>query len=177
MCEQYVSMKNLTHYDTRLFYFLFRFTSKQNCNAVKWLSKTGDGYLYFAIGILLCFFEPEHGQLFLFTALMAYGLELPIYVVLKKLFKRPRPCDLLNNFSAYVTPHDKFSLPSGHTAAACLMASIVSHYYPSFALLAYTWAALIGLSRVMLGVHYPSDVLAGASLGVIIASVSIAILG
>jgi undecaprenyl-diphosphatase len=81
------------------------------------------------------------------------------------------------NLTAHVTPSDKFSLPSGHTAAAWLMASIVAHYYPPFALLAYSWAALIGLSRVLLGVHYPSDVFAGTLLGITIASTSISILG
>jgi undecaprenyl-diphosphatase len=172
-----VGMKSLTEYDTQLFHWLFKFTSKQNCKAVALMSKTGDGYLYFFIGLALWLFEPDYGQLFLFTALMAYALELPVYVVLKKLFKRPRPCDLLNNFDAYVTPSDKFSLPSGHTAAAWLMASIVAHFYPPFAVLAYTWASLIGLSRILLGVHYPSDVIAGASLGIFIASISIAILG
>jgi len=53
----------------------------------------------------------------------------------------------------------------------------VAHYYPSFAVLAYSWAALIGLSRVLLGVHYPSDVIAGTLLGVTIATLSISILG
>jgi undecaprenyl-diphosphatase len=93
------------------------------------------------------------------------------------MFKRPRPCDFLLDLTAHVTPSDKFSLPSGHTAAACLMASIVAHYYPPFAVLAYSWAALIGLSRVLLGVHYPSDVVAGMLLGITIASLSISILG
>lgn len=172
-----MNLKSLTKYDTDLFYRLYKLTQKRDCRSIIWLSKTGDGYLYFFIGMLLWAFEPEHGELFLYTALMAYALELPIYVLLKKLFKRPRPCDFLMNLTAHVTPSDKFSLPSGHTAAAWLMACIIAHFYPPFAVIAYIWAALIGLSRVLLGVHYPSDVVAGTLLGMTIASLSISILG
>ena len=172
-----VLMKSLTKFDTALFYRLHRLTDNRNCRSIIWLSRTGDGYLYLVMGILLWAFEPQHGELFLYTALMAYALELPLYVVLKKSIKRPRPCDFLLNFKAHVTPADKFSLPSGHTAAACLMASIVSHYYPSFAVIAYSWAFLIGLSRVLLGVHYPTDVVAGMVLGTTIALLSLSILG
>jgi undecaprenyl-diphosphatase len=170
-------MKFLADYDTRLFYWLFQFTSQQNCKWVRLLSKTGDGHLYVLTGITLSVFEPEHGSVFLFTALMAYAFELPIYLVLKKSLKRPRPCDFFHNLPAFVTPSDKFSLPSGHTAAAWLMASIVAHFYPAFAVLVYLWAGLIGLSRILLGVHYPSDVLAGASLGVIISTLCLLTLG
>ena len=107
-------IKSLTKYDTDLFYRLYKLTQKRDCRSIIWLSKTGDGYLYLVIGTLLWAFEPEHGELFLYTALMAYALELPIYVLLKKMFKRPRPCDFLMNLTAHVTPSDKFSLPSGH---------------------------------------------------------------
>lgn len=172
-----MNLKSLTKYDTDLFYRLYRLTLKRDCRSIIWLSKTGDGYLYFLIGMLLWAFEPEHGELFLYTALMAYALELPLYVILKKMFKRQRPCDLLMNLKAHVTPSDKFSLPSGHTAAAWLMASIITYYYPSFAVLACSWAGLIGLSRILLGVHYPSDVVAGMLLGISIASLSLSLLG
>ena len=161
-------MNVFTRTDTRLFYWLFNITAKRDCRLIKWISHSGDGHVYLIIGIMLSLFEPLHGSVFLYSAILAYCMELPLYVVLKKLCKRQRPCDIFGNFSAHITPSDKFSLPSGHTAAAFLMASQLAHFYPSLWLVTYTWAGLIGLSRVLLGVHYPSDIFAGASLGLMI---------
>ena len=162
--------------DTKIFYWLFNVTAEKHCRWVKLVSKSGDGHIYLLLGIVLWMFEPEHGAIFLYSALLAYALELPLYLVLKQSFKRQRPCDIFINFSSHIRPSDKFSLPSGHTAAAFLMASLLANFYPSIALLAYTWASFIGLSRVMLGVHYPSDIFAGASLGITISYVSLSIL-
>lgn len=169
-------MNLLARADTQLFYWLFNKTADRDCRVFKWVSKTGDGYVYLAVGLILWAFEPNDGEIFLYTALLAYALELPIYMVLKKLFKRQRPCDLHKDFKAHLKPSDEFSLPSGHTAAAFLMASLIAYFYPSAALLVYSWASVIGLSRVMLGVHYPSDIFAGAVLGLSISLLSLNIL-
>ncbi|MCC2617616.1 phosphatase PAP2 family protein [Aestuariibacter halophilus] len=169
-------MNRLTKTDTRLFYWLFNMTANRDCRWIRWVSRTGDGHLYFLIGLALWAFDPLHGALFLYSALIAYALELPLYVVLKKAFKRQRPCDLFKNLHAHITPSDKFSLPSGHTAAAFLMASQVVHFYPTMAFIAYPWACTIGLSRVLLGVHYPSDIVVGACLGLMISSFSLVVL-
>lgn len=169
-------MNLITRVDTQVFQWLFSKTSKRASRAVRLVSKTGDGQVYLILAMLLWAFEPTQGALFLYTGLLAYAMELPLYVVLKKLFKRERPCDFLINFRAYVEPSDKFSLPSGHTAAAFLMATLLSHFYPSVALLAYAWASLIGISRILLGVHYPCDIIAGAALGCIISVLSINLL-
>ena len=81
-----MGLKNLTKYDTAIFHWLYDLTKHRDCRSIVWLSRTGDGYLYFVIGRLLMCLEPEHGEIFLYTALMAYGLELPLYVVLKVLY-------------------------------------------------------------------------------------------
>lgn len=162
--------------DTKLFYWLFNVTAKSDCRWVKRISHSGDGHAYLLIGLTLWMFDPLDGAIFLYTTLLAYALELPLYVVLKKAFKRQRPCDLFTNFSSHIKPSDKFSLPSGHTAAAFLMAALLAHFYPSASIPAYLWASTIGLSRVMLGVHYPSDIFAGAALGLTISYLSLSIL-
>lgn len=169
--------KGLLQYDAELLRWLHHFTDSRDCRWVIWLSRTGDGYLYLLVGVALWCLDGSHGELFFYTALMAYSLEVPIYIALKQWFKRPRPSDFLSNFSARITPSDRFSLPSGHTAAAWLMASIVASFYPTLALIAYSWAGLIGMSRILLGVHYPSDVLAGMGLGIAIAWLSMTVLG
>jgi undecaprenyl-diphosphatase len=166
-------MNLLTRADIQLFRWLFNKTTGRNCRVIKMISATGDGYVYLIMGLLLWAFEPSDGALFLYTGLLAYAMELPLYLMLKQLFRRQRPADVLNALNVQVKPLDKFSLPSGHSAAAFLMATLVFHFYPVSGVIAYMWAGLIALSRVLLGVHYPGDILAGAVLGIAISILSI----
>ncbi|MFC3122458.1 phosphatase PAP2 family protein [Agaribacter flavus] len=174
-------MKRLASLDQQVFEWIANQTSSQERRIVmpifKWVSKTGDGHLYFVLAGILYYLDKQHGALFFYTALLAYSFEIPMYIILKRLFKRARPCDLLRDFHAIVIPADKFSLPSGHTAAAFLMATIIAHFYPSVGVLVYTWASLVGISRVVLRVHFPLDTIIGAALGSAVALVSINILG
>lgn len=169
-------LATLQHIDRVVFQYLFNKSKHRDCRPILWISRTGDGACYLLIAALLWRLDPVHGQLFSYVGLLAYALELPLFIVLKRLFKRPRPADLFSNFNAHIQPADKFSLPSGHTAAAFLMAVIVAYFYPSMAILAYTWAGLIGMSRILLGVHYPGDIIAGAALGTTIGLFSLYIM-
>jgi len=128
-------------------------------------SRLGDGYFYALLGLALLFLEDQSGSDFLRTGLIAFAIELPVYLLGKNLIRRQRPCDVSIDFTAFLVPSDKFSFPSGHTAAAFVMAALCSHYYPEAGMFAYTLATIIGSSRVLLGVHYPTDILAGIVLG------------
>lgn len=103
-----------------------------------------------------------------FTQLLlaAFLIELPLYLLLKNLIRRSRPADAVESLSAFIRPSDRFSFPSGHTAAAFVFAVAVSAFFSAWAPLVFALAVAIGLSRVLLGVHFPSDILAGAILGV-----------
>ena len=174
-------MKVLATIDQRLFHWISeqvtRFDERRTMLFFKTVSKTGDGHLYFVLAALLFLLDEAHGTLFLYTALLAYALEIPIYIVLKHLFKRRRPSELFVHCSSVIIPSDKFSLPSGHTAAAFLMATVIFQFYPAVSPLAFIWASCVGLSRIVLRVHFPLDVLVGMALGISLAVVSMSILG
>ncbi|WP_417883745.1 phosphatase PAP2 family protein [Vibrio rumoiensis] len=132
----------------------------------KAISHTGDGHLYAVMGILAWFFDPKVGQYFLLAGLAAFLIELPIYWLLKNSFKRRRPAQISHLLTSYITPSDQYSLPSGHTAAAFLMAVLLQQFYPELGMLPFAWASLIGLSRILLGVHFLTDIVLGAALGI-----------
>lgn len=93
------------------------------------------------------------------TALLNFGL--------KKIFKRPRPFIAHISFKAVYQP-SSYSFPSGHTSASFSTATALSRAYPKWYVIApsFIWAGTVGYSRMYLGVHNPSDVVAGAALGV-----------
>lgn len=94
----------------------------------KAVSHTGDGHLYALIGLLSWWFEPRAGHALLMTGLLAFLIELPIYWLVKNSFKRRRPAQISHLLTSYITPSDQYSLPSGHTAAAFLMAVLMDHF-------------------------------------------------
>jgi undecaprenyl-diphosphatase len=167
-------LEKMNDLDSRAFIWVNTKLGNHFERLVKAVSRTGDGYLYAGIGLLLLWLEPEVGQAFFMATLCAYAIELTAYLVLKNGIKRERPQEKLADFSALVKPSDKFSFPSGHTAAAFVFAFMIFQFYPAYSVIAFVWAGLIGLSRVLLGVHYPGDILAGMVLGVVSATQGLA---
>ena len=134
--------------------------NRQQARVSRLVSRTGDGPLYAVLAALL-WWQGESERELIKLALLAFAIELPLYLLLKNSLKRQRPVGL----PVFITPSDRYSLPSGHTAAAFLMATILTTGFPLWAPLLFGWAALVGASRLLLGVHYLSDLVAGALLG------------
>lgn len=99
---------------------------------------------------------------------LAVGLltNVTLYKILKGLIGRPRPFQQILVVQRGARVPDEFSFPSGHMAAACVMVVILGSAAPMLMLPLISLALLIGTSRVYLGMHYPSDVIAGAVLGI-----------
>jgi undecaprenyl-diphosphatase len=85
--------------------------------------------------------------------------------VLRNYFQRLRPCQALQGVQLLVGCSDTFSFPSNHATNAFALAAFFAVHYRKLAIPLFLLAALVGYSRIYLGVHYPTDVLAGAGLG------------
>ena len=96
-----------------------------------------------------------------------------IFKALKHLSHRRRPCQFEPHCWSKVLPPDKFSFPSGHTMTAFSIALVLSYFYPALEGTLFFLAISIGFSRIVLGMHFLSDVLAGVVLGVALGCASI----
>ena len=145
--------------------------------AMPWVSHTGNGYYYPAVPAVLVLIDPHKAWSFFLAGLFAFAIELPLYKLLKNGIRRHRPCEVLAGVHGRISPGDQFSFPSGHTAAAFVMATLLSYFFPVLAMPLFFWALLVGLSRIYLGVHYPSDILAGIVVGVFSALTALGMTG
>lgn len=133
------------------------------------ISRSGDGYVQLLFPLVYWGISPQAGKAFFILTAIAFSIERPMYFILKNVLKRRRPPEVVPDFTSVVTASDKFSFPSGHTMAAFLLASLALMTIGLAALPLYIWASMVAMSRVVLGVHFPTDIIAGASLGTYIA--------
>lgn len=140
------------------------------------VSKTGDGHLYLSCVFLLPLLDGDHGLTFVMAGLIAFAIELPVYFAAKHAIRRDRPQVAIASVTAMVVPPDRYSFPSGHAAAAMLFATVVASYYPTIAPVALAWALMVAASRVLLSVHFLTDVLVGIALGAGAATLAIGFL-
>ena len=133
---------------------------------------TKRSYILFAIFAVPAFFKDSKKSLFVIAlCFIALAFGDASANILKHFFERPRPCQALENVRLLVGCGGSFSMPSNHAVNAFAVAATFSHFFRKTAVPMFLIAALVALSRIYVGVHYPSDVIAGAFVGGIIAGI------
>lgn len=130
--------------------------------AVSWL---GNGPFWAASAAVLLTLEGAAGLTALEPMVITGVIAFTLYKLLKKGTARPRPFAAEPGFRLTVAPTDQYSFPSGHTLHAVAFTLVLAVHYPPLGWLALPFTVLVALSRIVLGLHYPSDVVAGSALG------------
>jgi undecaprenyl-diphosphatase len=135
------------------------------------VSRLGDGWVWYAL-ILALLLRADGGLAAVHLALTG-AIGLAAYKLIKRHAVRERPFITHPAINCAAAPLDRYSFPSGHTLHAVCFAVLGAHYLPELAVPLAGFAVLVALSRVVLGLHYPTDVAAGALLGAGLAAASL----
>ena len=135
-------------------------------------SRLGDGIFWYALMGCLLMLDGA-AALPAVVHMIAVGLACTvIYKSIKAQTLRPRPYAAQSDIALCAAPLDQYSFPSGHTLHATAFSLVALSYYPGLFWLLAPFAALVAVSRVVLGLHYPSDVIAGVIIGALVAGLS-----
>lgn len=129
------------------------------------VSQLGDGVFWYILMAGMALFGDWHGLSAACHMLATGAIALLLYRKLKRWTRRPRPYAADLRIQAWIAPLDEFSFPSGHTLQAVSFTMVALAYYPHFGWILVPFTLSVAISRIVLGMHYPSDVIAAAIIG------------
>jgi len=137
------------------------------------ISRLGDGVFWYSLMVVMPIVDGRYGLEAALHMLATGAVALLLYKSLKGMTRRVRPCHYTMDIAAMVPPLDRYSFPSGHTLHAVAFSTIALYYYPALAWLLVPFTLLVAASRIVLGLHYPSDVLVAIAIGLGLAYTSL----
>jgi undecaprenyl-diphosphatase len=136
-------------------------------------SRLGDGVIWYTLIASLPLLYGERGIVPALQMALTGLAGLLLYRYLKRVFVRERPFITHAAITRVGVPLDRYSFPSGHTLHAVSFTTTAVAYFPELGWVLVPIASLIAMSRVVLGLHYPTDVLAGAAIGATLATLGL----
>jgi undecaprenyl-diphosphatase len=155
MIEQIIAL------DTVLFNMIYNLSGSWFDNLAILFTYIGEIYIIYLFALALFIKKDKKAALYLLPALILNTL---LTGILKYGINRPRPFQALGQESLIHATSPSF--PSGHTSRTFVLATVLSKFHPKFAKYLYSFAIIMALSRVYIGVHYPLDIISGAILGI-----------
>lgn len=137
------------------------------------VSRLGDGVFWYMLMLALIAWHGLNALPAVLHMILAGLIGTLIYKWLKGATERPRPYQVCPSICCLTAPLDRFSFPSGHTLHAVVFSLVATAYYPALGWVVWPFTALVALSRLVLGLHYMSDVLIGALLGAAVAGITL----
>lgn len=160
------ALDKINYWDTRWCIHLNSYsTQKQIALFFKWVSRLGDGAFWYVMMIVPLLIEGTSAILPVALTMLTSTLGLVIYKALKHKTVRPRPYQVHQAIVLGERPLDHFSFPSGHTLHAVLFTIMLGTFFGYLLPILVPFMLLVALSRMVLGLHYPTDVLVGAGIG------------
>ncbi len=138
-------------------------------------SRLGDGVVWYVLILALPLLYGAPAVRPAIAMALTGALGVVIYTLLKRVFVRERPYITHETISQAAAPLDRYSFPSGHTLHAVSFTWQACAHFPELGWVLLPLTALIAASRVVLGLHYPTDVLAGATIGAALAELGLAV--
>lgn len=142
-------------------------------DAFRVVSRLGDGIFWYLLLLLVPILYADAGVRPALQMATMGVIGIAVYKLLKSRLVRERPYITYTGIRAGTAPLDRYSFPSGHTLHAVCFTSIATAHFPALGWVLVPFAGLVAMSRVVLGLHYPSDVLVGAVLGFALASLGL----
>jgi undecaprenyl-diphosphatase len=166
-------LQRFSHYDAALCLLCNQQSRHHLVRALfRLVSRLGDGLFWYTLMSALLLRYQNAAIAPVLHMLITGLVGTAIYKVVKHKTLRPRPFNVYPAIICTGKTLDQFSFPSGHTMHAVSFSLIAVSYFPALIYLVLPFTLLVALSRMILGLHYPSDVLAGAALGAVIATIS-----
>ncbi len=138
-------------------------------------SRLGDGVIWYALILALPLLYGSAAVRPSIVMALTGILGVVLYKLLKRVFVRERPFITHSAIAAAGAPLDRYSFPSGHTLHAVSFAWQLTAHFPELGWFVVPLACLIAGSRVVLGLHYPTDVIAGAAVGALLAALGLSL--